>query len=237
MVKGIAVNGKHSYHNFGLRMLKRNIGAAPKDDYTERVPYSSVTHDFSRLCGSPTYGERTLSYTFEYMDFRSEWAEERLFAILEWLHFAGRIDLYDDMLPNHHFEVREPAVSWTVNHRGIYTITVNFKANPAILPNRSLMYSPSSVHYPDVNEDGVITSADASAILDAAADIAAGEDTGLTPAQLRACDANLDGKINSIDASLVLEFYSLVQEGIFEGDVEGWTEFLNYKQEKGKGVV
>ena len=80
-------------------------------------------------------------------------------------------------------------------------------------------------------------SADASAILDAAADIAAGEDTGLTPAQLRACDANLDGKINSIDASLVLEFYSLVQEGIFEGDVEGWTEFLNYKQEKGKGVV
>lgn len=237
MNKGITLNGLHSYMRFGLKMLKRNIGSAPKDDYTERVPFSSVTHDFSRIYGDPSYGERTLSYTFEYMDFRSEWAEERLFAILEWLHFAGRIDLYDDMLPNHHFEVREPAVSWTVNHRGIYTITVNFKANPAILPNKSLMYSPSSVHYPDVNEDGVITSADASAILDAAADIAAGEDTGLTPAQLRACDANLDGKITAADATLVLNFYSAVQNGDYEGTVEGWTAYLNDALGIDKGVV
>lgn len=237
MVKGITVNGKHSYHNYGLKMLKRSIGSAPKDDYTERVPYSSVTHDFSRLCGSPTYGERTLSYTFEFMDFRDVWAEDKLFAVINWLHFSGRVDLYDDMLPNHHFEVREPAVSWTVNHRGIYTITVNFKANPAILPNKSLMYSPSSVHYPDVNEDGVITSADASAILDAAADIAAGEDTGLTPAQLRACDANLDGKITAADATLVLNFYSAVQNGDYEGDVEGWTAYLNDVLGMDKGVV
>lgn len=236
MVKGIAVNGKHSYHNFGLRMLKRNIGAAPKDDYTERVPYSSVTHDFSRLCGSPTYGERTLSYTFEYMDFHTEWAEERLFAILEWLHFAGRIDLYDDMLPNHHFGVREPAVSHSESH-GVYTINVSFKAAPEILPNQSLMYSASSVNYPDVNQDGLITSVDSSMILAAVADITAGEDPGLTAEQLKACDANLDGKITSADASLVLAFYAAVQSGEYEGDADGWADYINHVLGKDKGVV
>jgi hypothetical protein len=52
MIKGITVNGSHSYYNFGLRMLKRSIGSPPKDEHLERVPYSNVTYDFDELFGN-----------------------------------------------------------------------------------------------------------------------------------------------------------------------------------------
>ena len=81
MIKGITVNGKHSYYSFGLRMLKRSIGSPPKDDHTERVPYSSVTYDFDSIFGGSSYGERTLTYKFELMDLRLNFAEDRLMAI------------------------------------------------------------------------------------------------------------------------------------------------------------
>jgi hypothetical protein len=236
MIKGITVNGKHSYYNFGLRLLKRTIGTAPKDDHTERVPYSNVTHDFSRIYGDPSYGERTLTYTFEFMDFRLEWAEESIFTILEWLHFPGRVILYDDMLPNHHFEVREPTVSHTENH-GVYTITVAFKANPAIKPNPNLMYTADTVVLPDINGDGLITATDVSMILAAYAHISAGEDTGLTPEQLKACDANMDGKITAADAALVQAFYVAITAEEYEGTKEGWADFLNDTFNRGKGVI
>lgn len=236
MNKGITVNGLHSYLRFGLKMLKRNIGAAPKDSCTERVPFSSVTHDFSRIYGAPAYGERTLSYTFEFMERRCDIAEERITAVLEWLHFSGRLDLWDDMLPNHRFEVREPAVSWSENH-GVYSITAVFKADPAMKPNPNLLYTADTVNFPDINGDGIITSVDASMILDAVADITAGEDTGLTPAQLRACDANMDGKITAADATLVLNFYAAVQEGKYPGDINGWAAYINAYFGMDKGVI
>ena len=236
MNKGITVNGLHSYLRFGLKMLKRNIGAATKDDYTERVPFSSVTHDFSRIYGEPAYSERTLTYTFEFIEFRNYVAEERLTAVLEWLHFSGRQSLWDDMLPNHHFEVREPAVSWSEKH-GVYNITASFRASPAMKPNPNLLYTADTVNFPDINGDGMITSVDASMILEAYTKLQNGEDTGLTPAQLRACDANMDGKITAADATLVLNFYAAVQEGSYQGDIGGWVTYINDYFGMDKGVI
>lgn len=66
MIAGITVNGKHSFYDFGLRMLTRSIDTPQKDVIKERVPYSSVTYDFSAIFGE-SYGERTTSYKFEYL--------------------------------------------------------------------------------------------------------------------------------------------------------------------------
>ena len=127
MIKGFEVNGKHSYHTFGLRILSRKIGSPPKDDHTERVPYSNITYDFDSVYGA-SYSERMITYKLEFMPIK---AYCRLMNILEWLHFSGRQNLYDDMLKGYFFEVREPSVSWSESH-GIYTFDVIFPALPAM---------------------------------------------------------------------------------------------------------
>lgn len=238
MIKGISVNGKHSYHSYGLRMLKRDIGSAPKDDHTERVPYSSVTYDFDSIYGQPSYGERTLSYQFEFLDFHIGKAEDKLINILNWLHWSGRKDLYDDMLPDYHFEVREPTVSWSESH-GVYTISMAFKANPGIKPNPNRMkHNAGNVIVPDVNEDGAVNSTDASAILAGYTRSATGEPIPFTDKQKKAADANKDGSIDAIDASMVLEFFSEISTGSYSGlSLEAaWAAYLN-KRSGGGGEV
>ena len=134
MIKGITVNGRHSFHSLGLRMLKRSIGSPPKDDHTDRVPYSNITYDFDSVFGSSSYSERVLNYKFDFTETRLKIAECRLMDILNWLHWTGRKSLCDDMMPSHHFEVREPKVIWSENH-GVYTFDVTFSASPEILSN------------------------------------------------------------------------------------------------------
>ena len=130
MIKGFEVNGKHSYHSFDLRILSRKIGSPPKDDHTERVPFSNITYDFDSVYGA-SYSERMITYKLEFIEFKPIKAYCRLINILEWLHFSDRQNLYDDMLKDYFFEVREPTVSWSESH-GIYTFDVIFPALPAM---------------------------------------------------------------------------------------------------------
>lgn len=175
---GILINGKHTFSTFRLKMLRRSIGSAPKDDHTERVPFSSVTYDFDVLYGASSYGERTLKYTFDFIETDRYFAEYRLRRLREWLHWQGRMRLHDDMLPSHYFSVREPDVQVDENH-GVYTVTMTFKAAPEmhLNPECDPGYITPTV-CPDVNGDGAIDSSDAAMILSAYAKIQAGDATG-----------------------------------------------------------
>lgn len=227
MIAGITVNNAHSYRRYELRLLKRTIGSPPKDDHTERVPFSSVTYDFDEIMGS-SFGERTLTYQFEFLCFRRKTAAKKLMAVLDWLHWSGRKDLYDDMLPGYHFSVREPTVSHTEKH-GVYLINATFKAEPEILPNAGGKneHAPDDLNYPDVDGDGKITAADAALISDAYAKLSAGKPSGLTDEQEKAADADMDNKITAADSAMVLEFYACLQSGKYEGTPEGWAKFFN----------
>ena len=235
MKEGIYVRGAHSYGTYGLRCLKRNISEPKKDDYTERVPYSNIVYDFGGLYGEQTYGERQMSYTFEFMCSSRHKGQERIAHIKKWLQWTGSETFYDDLMPDYHFKAREPTISWTEKH-GVYTINVAFPAAPEMWANSNMKPSPypSGVVFPDVNGDSKADSIDASMILAAYTAIATGEDPGLTPEQLDACDANRDGQINSIDASLVLEFYSLTAVGRYKNSPDGWKEFM---EDKENGVI
>lgn len=235
-IEGITVNGVHSYYRHRLRLLKRSVGSAPKDDCTERVPFSSVTYDFGSVCGRQSYGERTLNYKFELLCFHKKRAQDKIINILEWLHWTGRKDLYDDLLPDHHYEVREPTVNWEEKH-GIYTFSVSFKANPYIKPNSNKMYTADTVNFPDIDGDGIVNGSDATLVLNAYTKLLAGEDPELTDAQLIAADADTDGKITASDASLVLAFYTDVSSGKYDNTPSGWAEFLNNEKGKDKGVI
>lgn len=89
----------------------------------------------------------------------------------------------------------------------------------------------SSVHeLGDVDRNGSVTSADASLILKAYADISTGNASTLDDEQLFLANVNSDGAISSTDASLVLKYYSALS-GSYKGSVE---EFL---QEEAKTTV
>lgn len=235
-IEGITVNGVHSYYRHGLRMLKRSVSAAPKDDYTERVPFSSVTYDFGSVCGRQSYSERTLTYRFELLCLHKRRAQDKIISILEWLHWTGRKDLYDDLLPDYHYEVREPTVNWEEKH-GVYTFSVTFKANPYIKPDSNKKYTADTVNFPDVDGDGIVLGNDATMILNAYTKLLSGVDPGLDERQLRAADADMDGIITGNDATLTLSFYAAVSSGKYDNTPGGWAEFLNDIEEKDKGVI
>lgn len=231
MIKGITVNGKHTFYAFGLRMLKRNIGSAPKDEHLERVPFSNITYNFDELFGKKSYGERKLSYEFEFIERRIEQAEDKVIGLTNWLHWDGSLDLYDDYYPNYHFSVREPDVDCTEKH-GLYTLKLVFKAAPAMIPNPNKMkYNAANITIPDVNGDGAVNATDSSMILTAYTNIQSGQPSGLTAEQEKAADANMDGAINAMDSSMVLDFYSKRQQtnGPYAGmSLEAaWAAYLN----------
>lgn len=236
MKAALTIGNINTYHTLDLRMLKRNIGAAPKDSYKERVPFSSVTYDFGSVCGKQSYGERTLTYQFELMCFHVRRAQDTVVRIINEFHWEGRRKLIDDLLPDYYFMVSEPAVSFEEKH-GIYTFTLIFKAEPAMYPNSNKMYTADTVYYPDVNGDGSVDGSDVSVVLDAYGNIGAGLPSGLDHEQEKAADADIDGAITGSDAGLVEVFYAAVGSGKYSNTPAGWAQFLNDWKEMGKGVI
>ncbi|MDE6849584.1 MAG: hypothetical protein K2J44_09640 [Ruminococcus sp.] len=233
MTEGITIDGIHSFYRHKLRLTKRSVGNAPKDDYTERVPFSNVTYDFSTLYGQ-SFGERTLTYQLEFICFDRKKAQDRVVAVLRWLHWKDRKNLYDDLLPDYHFEVREPEIKWSENH-GVYTFDMTFRANPEIVANNGLRLKDTVL--PDVNNDGFVDSVDSTMISVAYSKISTGQDSGLTAEQLRRADANSDGFVDSVDSTLVSGFYAKLATGRYSCTLEDWTEYLNDVLGKRNGVI
>lgn len=236
MRAALTIGDINTYYTLGLKMLKRSIGAAPKDNYKERVPFSSVTYDFGSICGKQSYGERKLVYKFELMCFHTRRAQDKVIKIIEALHWEGRKKLMDSLFPDHHFMVSEPAVSFEEKH-GIYTFTLTFMAEPAIYPNSNKMYTADTVHFPDINDDGIVDGTDATLILAAVGELAAGHPSGLTPEQEKAADADMDGMITAADATLAERFYAAALEGDYDNSPAGFAEFMNNWKDMGKGVI
>lgn len=238
MTAGIRLDSRHSYYHFGLRMLESTIGNAPRDNRTERVAYSSITYDFDTLYGSPSYGERQLSYKFDFLCRNRIRAEHLLLRILQWARFTGRKNLYDSTLPDYHFSVRAPTVAWREKQCGVYLVTMTFMADPVILPNRARQaYTADTCRFPDIDGDGSASSLDAATILAAASAIGSGQDPGLTDEQLALCDADMDGEITSMDAALVMQFSAACGAGKYSDSPAGWASYLNdYFHLKG-GVI
>lgn len=69
------------------------------------------------------------------------------------------------------------------------------------------------VNYGDVNNDGAINAADASAVLAEYARTSTGYEALFTENQNKSADVNLDGKTDSSDASLILSYYAYTSTG------------------------
>ena len=80
-------------------------------------------------------------------------------------------------------------------------------ALPGIMPE------PEKSALGDVNGDGTVNASDAAQILITAADIGAGNDSGLTAEQEAVSDVNGDGRIDASDAAVVLIYAAAIGAG------------------------
>ena len=98
-------------------------------------------------------------------------------------------------------------------------------------------YAPTNIYsVGDVNGDGVVNSSDASEILAYYAQVSAGAETSLTPAQISNGDIDRNGALDAADASAVLSYYSYMAtlpatETML--DIRSYIAYLNAPKLKG----
>lgn len=210
----------------GFRLLSREIGEPPRDNRTERVPFSNITYDYDALYGTQSFGERTLTYEYDFLCKDSSTARRIIAELKQMLSFQGSRKLLDSTFPQHHFEVRQPTVKTLQKQYSVWIVTIAFPAAPAIIPDGRIAIPEADRRYPDLNGDGHVTAADAGLILTAAEKIAAGEPSGLTAAQLLLADADLDGAVTEADSLIVLQYAAAVAAGQFEDSADNWHRYL-----------
>jgi hypothetical protein len=237
MLNGITWHGLHSQVDFGATLTERDTNVPSRDRITDRVPYSSVTHDFSALFGKPSYPERTLQYKFTISDEHGiHYLRPRVERFKHWLYDpTEKSELYDDREKEYHFNAVCTGFHENYTNGVKAEITVVFQADPYMLPSVSAERQAipvSDCRYPDIDADGRVTAADAAMILTAAANIGTGQESGLTPEQEFLADADRDGIISAADATLVQTFVSQCGAGIWSNDEEGWTDFINYNLDR-----
>lgn len=242
MINGITWHGMHSQLDFGATLIERDTNFPEKERITERVPYSSVTYDFTELYGKASYPERELKYKFVISDERGiHYLKKRVDKFKKWLYNPiSKSELYEDKETEYHFKAVCTQITENYTHPVKCEITVTFKADPyrmpSVPPERTAI-PISDCRYPDIDGDGRVTAADASMILEAAANIGAGHPSGLTPEQELLADTNRDGIIDATDAAFVQQFVAQCGAGIWTDSESGWTDFINYNLDKMSEVL
>lgn len=233
-MKGIRIDGKHTWADFRAMLASSSKPFPTKQIVTATIPYSNIEPDFSEIYGKTVYNKRDVSYRFKFYDNNPLLNLKRCEALANWLYsLDGEKEIFDDYEPTHHFIGKCTNVEYvsTVGEEfGAIMISVTFRCEPYKKTNGEPAFVVSSEYFPDIDDDGEVTASDAAEILEAAARIGSGQESGLTPEQEKKADADRDGKITSEDAALVNEFAAAVgARGQYDNSPSGWAEFLNNK--------
>lgn len=128
-MKGISVNGKHSYNDFSLCVGERTISPPNLKRITETVPYMNGEYDFSSINGEIALESRSLSYEFDIAEITTEKMEEIKSNFLSWLYSIVDTNIFDDYLKNYYFHGSLDKIDWSEDFgKGI--ITVTFSVDP-----------------------------------------------------------------------------------------------------------
>lgn len=127
---GITKGNKHSYNDFGLKIVSRELNPPSKNKVKSTVPFLNGSYDFSSLYGENTYGERKIKYVFD-LGYNSKPAYiSKQTAISEWLNDGFREPLYDDLIPGYYFIAEcEDSIDFSEEYIDS-EVTVTFNAYP-----------------------------------------------------------------------------------------------------------
>ena len=103
-MRGITIDSKHSYNDYGLIVKSTEYGTIKKKLVRATVPYSNVVYDFSELNNTENFEEQELKYTFEFAEFDLEDMEQTTQTVITWLLGANNGTLiYDDISDGYHY--------------------------------------------------------------------------------------------------------------------------------------
>lgn len=102
-VCGIIKSNKHSYYDFGLKIISREFNPPSKKKVKETLPYMNGSYDFSSLYGDNVYEERTIKYVFDFRYKNKIDFINKKIAITNWLTSNSKEPLYDDLIPGYYF--------------------------------------------------------------------------------------------------------------------------------------
>ena len=124
----IKINGKDSYDDFNALLTKRSISPPTIRDISETIPYRNGDICFTYQNGKPAYDTRSLTYTFEFVDYPKEKLRADITAFENWILNQGVCEIYDSSDFYHYFA---RPLSCKESEKGFKCeVTVSFNAQP-----------------------------------------------------------------------------------------------------------
>ena len=127
---GIKKDNKHSYNDFGIKILSRSISIPSKRKIKDTVPFMNGSYDFSLLYGEQTYDEREITYTFSLPKKDKVKLNMLKIKIIEWLYDGIQSKLYDDQIPGFYFLAECTGIDYDESFYNYAQLTVSFTAYP-----------------------------------------------------------------------------------------------------------
>ena len=128
-MRGFEFNGKHSYKDFGLKIVSKEVGNPEANLIFEEVPYMNGSYDFSMLYDEISYKERTLQYEFWVIKEDKQRMNILKIQLMNWLKASEKKKLIDDAIPGFYFMAQVQNIEFTEENRIGY-ITITFTAYP-----------------------------------------------------------------------------------------------------------
>ncbi len=136
MIDQLIIGDKASFDDFGASVAKRTRKPPKKKSIKETVPFSNITHDFTKINGEIYWEEQAHEYIFEMVAPTPERLEEMKTALSGWLMNIIGEELHDPIIPYYHFIVTYDDMSFA-DDEGMEktTATVSFTAYPYRIAN------------------------------------------------------------------------------------------------------
>ena len=140
IIDQLIIGNKSSYDDFEANVKERSIGSPKKKTIKDTVPFSNVTHDFSKIDGELYWEERTLEYIFEIDADTPEELEEKKIDFKTWVMNVFEEELHDPFIEDFHFIATFEDIDFDDSEIEKTTITVTFSAYPFMLSNAKIAY-------------------------------------------------------------------------------------------------
>jgi hypothetical protein len=140
IIDQLTIGNKSSYDDFEANVSERRIGSPKKKIIKDTVPFSNVTHDFSKIDGELYWEERTLEYIFEIDADTPEELEEKKIDFKTWVMNVFEEELHDPFIEDFHFIATFEDIDFDDSEIEKTTITVTFSAYPFMLSNAKIAY-------------------------------------------------------------------------------------------------
>lgn len=103
MFDQLVIGEKASYDDYEASVKERAISAPKKKTIKKTVPFSNVTHDFSKINGELYWEERELDYVFEIIAETPEEMERKKTLFFDWVMNVMDENIYDPFTPDWHY--------------------------------------------------------------------------------------------------------------------------------------